>query len=293
MSRGFDRINRVFTSIEPPTARSDQPTEFARDQRAYWTPFFAARLAANPLFQPDGVPAGEPPRIEYRNGNYVITDDKGVAFWGAQGTVGDVEKPKWEYLRGTAPNEVLVSEADLARHFEDENYDFVLYDVEGNRVQLSSDPIRYDADFLTEWRISAQPRPWPNQPTAPTLQDVNAKIAQLKERPLENYADRRSGAQRSIDFNAVFGYTENRVAYAYRKLQRDAGETVTLVAGNDDGMRVWLNGELVLDASGVRADSAGTHRVPLELVAGNNDLLVEVAQAGGGWGFSVRLEPSV
>jgi hypothetical protein len=50
-----------------------------------------------------------------------------------------------------------------------------------------------------------------------------------------------------------------------------------------------VNGELVWALPGVHHLKADDYRVPVALRAGRNEILIKVAQAGGGWGFAFRL----
>jgi len=82
--------------------------------------------------------------------------------------------------------------------------------------------------------------------------------------------------------------TENSVAYAYACVEREEEAELTMGLGSDDGVRVWLNGEMVHDnicARGVRADQ---DKVPVKLKKGVNHLLAKVENGGGGFGLQVR-----
>lgn len=59
MSRGFDHLNRAYTFIEPPERGKSEPSPFAKDQVAHFSPVFAARLNWHPWFQPDGNNGGK------------------------------------------------------------------------------------------------------------------------------------------------------------------------------------------------------------------------------------------
>jgi len=95
----------------------------------------------------------------------------------------------------------------------------------------------------------------------------------------------------SIQFANAFGGKEtgNRVAYAFRTLRRDKAGRAFLGIGSDDSVKVYLNGKRVHEhvvGRGIRADD---DVVPVDLVAGDNALLVKVENARGGWGFMLRV----
>jgi dienelactone hydrolase len=94
-----------------------------------------------------------------------------------------------------------------------------------------------------------------------------------------------------VDFNtALRGRpTTNVVAYGYATVNAEEAGEALLAVGSDDGVRIWLNGDLVHDhlvARGVRPDE---DLVAVTLKEGGNSLLVKVEQGGGGWGFILRV----
>jgi len=72
--------------------------------------------------------------------------------------------------------------------------------------------------------------------------------------------------------------------YVYSKEDR----ALTLGLGPDDGARVWLNGDVVLEVSGCQGTTADQFTADVELIAGWNRLLMKVYDQGGGWGTYVR-----
>ena len=59
--------------------------------------------------------------------------------------------------------------------------------------------------------------------------------------------------------------------------------------GSDDGMRVWLNGQLIHSLDVARAAVPDDDVVPVRLRAGRNTLLVKNADRNLGWGFYLRI----
>ncbi len=81
-------------------------------------------------------------------------------------------------------------------------------------------------------------------------------------------------------------------AYAYAVVKRAAAGPALLSVGSDDGVRVWVNGRPVHERRGPRPLVFDEDRVPVELVAGENAVLVKTEQRRGPWAFSLRvLEP--
>ena len=84
---------------------------------------------------------------------------------------------------------------------------------------------------------------------------------------------------------------DGRVAVHYiaRTLHaREAGQG-TLFLGSDDGVKVWLNGQVIHDKPGTRGVKENDDTIPLELKAGENRLLLKITNSGGFCGFYFRL----
>ena len=65
--------------------------------------------------------------------------------------------------------------------------------------------------------------------------------------------------------------------------------TAWLGIGSDDGIKVWLNGELVSDKWRHRISQLDDDIVPLKLQAGKNHLLLKVQNMTRNWNFVTRL----
>jgi len=78
-----------------------------------------------------------------------------------------------------------------------------------------------------------------------------------------------------------------RVAYLYTTVISDDTQAAVLELGSDDGVKVWLNDELVYALNVARACTPGEDRISVMLKEGENELLVKVTQRDGGWEVSV------
>jgi hypothetical protein len=85
------------------------------------------------------------------------------------------------------------------------------------------------------------------------------------------------------------GGGSNRVAYAYTTLVSDEDRDVVFLAGSDDGIKVWVNGEEVWRNNAFRPVVPDDDRFPVRLKAGDNTVLLKITQGGGGWGFCLRV----
>jgi hypothetical protein len=75
------------------------------------------------------------------------------------------------------------------------------------------------------------------------------------------------------------------VAYARRDLIVDRDTDFKLGIGSNDGVRVWINGKLVLDRQVGRKALVNDDVVTVHLKKGVHDLLIKVDQLGNEWGL--------
>jgi len=59
--------------------------------------------------------------------------------------------------------------------------------------------------------------------------------------------------------------------------------------GSNDGIKAWLNGDLIHGLNVGRPLTPGQDKVPVKLKAGDNLLLLAIYQHGGQWGACARL----
>ncbi len=90
----------------------------------------------------------------------------------------------------------------------------------------------------------------------------------------------------------VEGAFDHITAYGLVTLVSDEAKEVTLLAGSDDSIKVWLNGENVHTNAVNRGRGRWQDEFTVNLKQGDNILLVKVSDAGGGWGmhFGIRGE---
>ena len=91
-----------------------------------------------------------------------------------------------------------------------------------------------------------------------------------------------------LDFEDLY-HDDWAVAYAFTKVHSPQPRKAQLLIGSDDGVKVWLNGELVHQFIGARGSVPGNDVVDVELKAGWNSLLVKVEERIGGWGFHLTI----
>ncbi len=92
-----------------------------------------------------------------------------------------------------------------------------------------------------------------------------------------------------VDCRALFKPCDRVLAYAYTELAADAEREVELHLGRDDGLSLWLNGQLLYNEHTPHGVEARDFVVRAKLVAGINRFLVKSSQGGGGWAFYLRI----
>lgn len=91
------------------------------------------------------------------------------------------------------------------------------------------------------------------------------------------------------DLTDVFEQDELVIAYAYARIRSPKAQKVRATFGSNDGIKLFLNGELLFEYHDKRNLMPDENEVWLPLVEGNNHLMLKIDQGRGGWGFSFRL----
>lgn len=92
-----------------------------------------------------------------------------------------------------------------------------------------------------------------------------------------------------LNLVAALGDHANAAAYAYAEFEvAEAGDYV-LRLGSDDGIKAWVNGEVVHEHHVDRPLVADQDQAPIQLRAGMNAILLEITQGAGGWAFCARI----
>lgn len=92
-----------------------------------------------------------------------------------------------------------------------------------------------------------------------------------------------------VPLSSLIGMLEHASAYAYANIHVEADTDAILCLGSDDGVRAWVNGALVHENNTDRGAAVDSDRAPIKLKAGDNAILLQISQNGGGWIFLGRL----
>ncbi|OQC23505.1 MAG: hypothetical protein BWX68_02766 [Verrucomicrobia bacterium ADurb.Bin063] len=82
---------------------------------------------------------------------------------------------------------------------------------------------------------------------------------------------------------------DQRVAYARTWIYSQSAQPARLDLGSDDGIKVWLNHQVVHALNTFRGLEPDADKVKVNLRAGWNPLLLKITQLNQGWGFCARL----
>ncbi|MFT3828587.1 MAG: hypothetical protein QM691_02670 [Opitutaceae bacterium] len=92
-----------------------------------------------------------------------------------------------------------------------------------------------------------------------------------------------------VDMRASLGSCDFSIGYAWTEIESDSDKQAWLGIGSDDGLKIWLNGELVHSRWIRRNSKLDDEIVPLRLRAGRNRLLVKIQNRTIDWSFVARL----
>lgn len=147
---------------------------------------------------------------------------------------------------------------------------------------------RFD-DYLVSWQISG---PYTKDGKAGEL--IDAAFAPEQEGQDAQWRPMPAGTTPDqpwlVEPEKVQGFTGgNRVAYLRTKIVSPKEQKARLELGSDDGVKVWLNGQLVHANNAVRPVQLGQDKADVTLKEGANVLLVKLIQDAGQWAMAVRL----
>jgi len=92
-----------------------------------------------------------------------------------------------------------------------------------------------------------------------------------------------------VDLGNAVGGVEWAVAYGFAEVESAHDRQVVLRFGSDDGIKVWLNGQLIHMHEVGRGYRADSDRAPAFLKAGVNRIFVKIDNYTAGWGFGVAV----
>ncbi|MBN2406378.1 MAG: discoidin domain-containing protein [Elusimicrobia bacterium] len=140
------------------------------------------------------------------------------------------------------------------------------------------------AGFVRTWLICG-----PFGPDLETAYIENEKG--IKPREGDSSSDRKWSLYSSLTNEVSFeekqamGYMDMCSAYAYVEIKSPVERKAKLKVGSDDGIKIWLNGRVILSNDVKRGVVIDNDTLNILLEKGVNRLLIKVNDEYGGWGF--------
>jgi hypothetical protein len=285
MSRGFDQINRMFILTEPARAADQPPLRPKPEEAANFDRVSSERLAYTHWFEMDRKKTNKLPapsaQVNGETGQVSIFAPAGLRFVGID---RDSLTRDSQVYPTKAPTSAQFTRDELAKRAGGEGFSMLLIDDNGNQTSVDAAKFANPATFIRGWKLSPTPLSWPDTRQLPQF-DAQT-IDQLSALP------RQKSATAYIDLLAHYkatGKVDNQRAFALAEINSDREQSVLLLTGSDDALRVWLNGQLLLTKNTMRGASPDSDATPITLRAGKNTLLLEVLNGSEDWGFFARL----
>ncbi len=98
----------------------------------------------------------------------------------------------------------------------------------------------------------------------------------------------RAGGSGYVRLDDLVRPNEQALVYAAAYVLSPDDREAAFLVGSDDGVRVWINGEIVHTHPVYRAAGPDLDRVAVRLRKGWNRVLIKVLQGAGGWGYFAR-----
>jgi len=108
---------------------------------------------------------------------------------------------------------------------------------------------------------------------------------------LKQWQDHSSSSS-FVDLNSYYSSVNYGVCYAFSRITADTTTPCELWLGYDDGLRIWLNGQEILNDNRYGSYECDMTKVTVTLNEGENRLLMKVSEWTGAFGFSARFAQS-
>jgi hypothetical protein len=95
-----------------------------------------------------------------------------------------------------------------------------------------------------------------------------------------------------LNFEKYYPDIDYNVAYTYATIVSDKEQEVYFLLGSDDGVKVWINGELSFSNDAARGLTPGEDRFYAHLMEGSNTILVKVTDYVREWALIVEVYDS-
>ena len=157
------------------------------------------------------------------------------------------------------------------------------------QAQETFDIIQRFDDYVVAWEVSG---PYTQEGKAGgdlfdvafPPEDPKAEGVTWTLMPTDSYPDKPW----LMSLDVVLGGS-NRVAYLRTCVSLPAAQEAVVELGSDDGVKAWLNGEVVHANNASRGCNPGEDKFAVQLKAGANPLMLKVTQGDAEWATCLRL----
>ena len=218
------------------------------------------------------------PKVEAQLENDALRDDALVAYVAIARTIAQAG----DKARAVA---MLQQALQTARA-----RDVVQASVAGLRdLGVDVDPARESGFVTTWWIIGPFPgsdidKAWPPEEGVDLAAALKADDREL--RWAKHHTTDLTGI---VNLAGMMRPNEDATAYLYAEVTPDEARDVIVKIGSDDGVKCWLNGQLIDRFPEPRSLTVDQDKVETRLTAGVNRLLLKVVQGGGGWECCLRI----
>ena len=140
-------------------------------------------------------------------------------------------------------------------------------------------------DYITAWEIAGPYTKENADLFAESFAPEGPDASKVRWRPFRSMTDQNR--LWLLDFDKVVG-GNFKVVYVRTNVWSPADQKARMEVGSEDGMKIWLNGELVHAKDVRRGVSPGEDVVQVALRQGWNSLMMKINNGLGGWGACAR-----
>ena len=182
-----------------------------------------------------------------------------------------------EWILGSAGAEIIPDVKQVAQFSQNKSI--------VSRAQTIIWNFEHMTDYITTWEFAgAYTKANVNlfeEPFAPE----GADASQVLWRPFRSMTDQNRPWL--LDFDKVVG-GEFGAVYVRTNIWSPVEQKARLEVGSDDGVKIWMNGELIHAKDASRGVTPGEDSVQVTLGKGWNSLMMKVNSRGGEWGACAR-----
>src|SRR5882672_7687006 len=140
---------------------------------------------------------------------------------------------------------------------------------------------------ILEWMILGSfPSPCA-EPFAVDSPPLSREFKDAQNRPIQWKKAKVSAEFGMVNLRNQMTIADDATAYAVTELESPAERAVQFVAGSDDTMTVWLNGQKIFEDLNNHGWKWDAYHFGGTLKTGKNVVVVKCANSGGGWEFSL------